>query len=154
MLTLTKKTEYALIAVTHLARNPGPVISARDIAERYGVRAPLLMNVLKLLMHNRILTSVRGTGGGYRLSRDPRSISVWQIVEAVEGPARLVRCVEPEIMEAPHQCELIGTCPIRAPLLRVHERFHRFLSELTVADVAFDDRVELNEGDGALKVLA
>ncbi len=154
MLTLTKKTEYALIAVSHLARRRGQVVSARDIAERYGVRLPLLMNVLKILMHNRILASVRGTGGGYRLVREPETISLSQIVDAVEGPPRFVRCVGHDELQKTHQCELIGTCPIRTPLLRMHERFQEFLTGLTVADVAADESVEQDDRDGALKVLA
>ena len=51
MLTLTKKTEYALIAACHLANVGQEVVSARDMAETYGVRLPLLMNVLKKLNH-------------------------------------------------------------------------------------------------------
>lgn len=141
MLALTKKTEYALIALCHLARSPDRVVSARDISERHGVRLPLMMNVLKLLNQKGLLHSVRGASGGYRLAVPVDRVTLARLVEAIEGPLRLVRCV-PHSDDASRLegCELVGTCPVRGPVMKIHHHLERFLSGLTVADVAFDNR--------------
>ncbi|MFQ5806698.1 MAG: RrF2 family transcriptional regulator [Phycisphaerae bacterium] len=137
MLTLTKKTEYALIATCHLARVGQRVVSARDMAHLYGVRLPLLMNVLKTLNQQGILRSVRGARGGYTLAIGPKSITLSRLVEAVEGPPRLVKCALPQPDDPP--CELEKTCPVGPPMGRVHRLFREFLKSVAVADVAFDE---------------
>lgn len=147
MLTLTKKTEYALIATCHLARVGQQVVSARDIAESHGVRLPLLMNVLKVLNQKGVLRSVRGARGGYALAIGPRSLSLSRLIAAVEGPPRLVKCALPQPDDP--ICELRGRCPVSPPLAKIDRLFGEFLGNVTVADVAFDEtyrarqRVEL-----------
>lgn len=136
MLSLTRKCEYALIAASHLARAGDMVVSARDIAARYSIPLPLLMNVLKTLNRCGLVESVRGARGGYMLARPARDITLQELIEGVEGPVRLVRCVTPASGEP--ACDLSGNCPIRDPLHRLHERFRAFLTAVTVADVAFD----------------
>ena len=141
MLALTKRTEYALIALCHLTRSGEDVVSARDIADRHLVKLPLLMNVLKLLNQKGLLRSVRGAAGGYRLGETPERITLARLIEAVEGPVRLVRCIaHAEDGDGERGCELIGTCPVRSPVVKIHQHLERFLESLTVADVAFDER--------------
>ena len=72
MLKLTKKADYGLIALRHLASVPGATASTKDIADSYHLPVPLLAKVLQKLTRAGILSSVAGTNGGYRLSRDPQ----------------------------------------------------------------------------------
>ena len=137
MLTLTKKTEYALIAVCHLANSGQKVVSARDMAQAYGVRLPLLMNVLKTLNQRGLLKSVRGARGGYSLAVGPKNITLSRVIEALEGPPRLTKCSLPQPDDP--VCELSGQCPVRFPLAKVQRLFGGFLRSVTVADVAFDE---------------
>lgn len=147
MLTLTRKTEYALIAACHLAREGGRTISAREIALRHKVSLPLLMNVMKALHQGGILRSVRGARGGYALARDPRSLTLAELIQSIEGPVRLVRCAgENESVD----CELRDCCSLRGPLLRVHENFQKFLAALTVAALAFDEAYGVAVASGVL----
>lgn len=139
MLALTKRTEYALIALCHLARQPDDTVSARDLAHSYAVRLPLLMNVLKTLNHNGLVRSVRGAHGGYRLAVPAEKLSLAQVAEAIEGPMRLVKCVSSDA-DADSACELIGTCPVRQPVLRVHEHLAQFLAGVSIAELAFDEQ--------------
>jgi Rrf2 family protein len=149
MLSLTKKTEYGLIAACHLARHAERAVSARDIAERYGVPLPLLMNVLKILQRKGYVRSTRGARGGYALASPPQQITLMALAEALEGPVRLVACV-PGVPSAPAVggepselgCELQDCCAIRGPILRLHERLQRFLAGVTVADIACDGRFD------------
>lgn len=138
MFALTKRTEYALIALCHLARQPGEIVSARDLAKHYAVRLPLLMNVLKALNQKGLVRSTRGANGGYRLSGPPENLSLGRVATAIEGPTRLVKCVSAAAGDE-SECELIGSCPVRKPVLRVHEQLERFLAGVSIADLAFDD---------------
>ena len=138
MLALTKRTEYALIALCHLAREPQAVVSAREIGQRYAVPLPLLMKVLKELQRAGLVASTRGARGGYRLAAPPERITLRTVVEALEGPARLVQCVLPE-RPSEGRCDLLGSCPIRQPVSKLHEKFDRFLAEVTIAELAFDE---------------
>ena len=148
MLTLTRKTEYALIAVCHLARVGQKVVSARDIAEQHAVPLPLLMNVLKRLNRTGHVTSVRGAHGGYVLAVPPETVSLAGLIEAVEGPVSLVRCVS-----APNGrrlCMRMDVCTIRHSVAKVHEQLRRFLSDVSVADIAFDETLTPAETAKAL----
>lgn len=138
MLALTKRTEYALIALCHLARQPGETVSARELARRYAIRLPLLMNVLKILNRKGLVRSSRGANGGYQTAVAPEKLSLARVAEAIEGPMRLVKCVS-AAADGVASCELIGTCPVRQPVLRVHEHLTEFLSGVSIAALAFDE---------------
>ena len=77
MLKLTKKADYGLIAMRHLAvATPTGAASAKEIAEAYGIPLPLLSKILQKLTKAHLLQSIAGTNGGYRLAREPQSISL------------------------------------------------------------------------------
>ena len=139
MLSLTKRVDYALIALCHLANHPEQVASARDMAARYRLPTALLMNVLKLLSQAGIVESSRGPRGGYELARAADLISVNDLIEAIEGPVELVKCatVGPE-RAAACECELFGDCPVSTPVRRLHGKLKDFLKDITLADIAFD----------------
>ena len=136
MLTLTRKTEYAMIAVCHLAREGNKTVSARDIAETHGMPLPLLMNVLKKLNRTGHVSSVRGARGGYTLAVPPEQFTLEDLIAAVEGPVHLVRCTNPD--RNGRRCTLPHACPIQGAVRKVHKRLCEFLATVTMADLAFD----------------
>ncbi|MCG3177886.1 MAG: HTH-type transcriptional regulator IscR [Phycisphaerae bacterium] len=138
MLSLTKKTEYALIAMSHLARRDGKLASAREIAERYSLPLPVLMNILKKLNHENLVDSVRGAKGGYRLAVRSEDLSLTRLIEAIEGPVRLIDCADFDHdrgTDHGDMCVRMGGCPIRGPVMKVHRRLQEFLSTITLADI-------------------
>lgn len=154
MLTLTRKAEYALIATCHLARCGNQTVSARDIAAENRMRLPLLMNVLKVLNQRGILRSVRGARGGYSLAAPAEKLTLARLVEALEGPTRLVPCGPPYETDHERCCDLLASCAVRMPMLKVHQQLRQFLEGVTVADVAFDEAYDSREPLAALRVLA
>src|SRR2546429_9199438 len=93
MLKLTKKADYGLIALKHLAVNSGGVSSsAKVIAECYGIPQPLLAKILQKLTKIGLLQSLPGTNGGYRLARSPQSITALEVVRAIYGPTNFAAC--------------------------------------------------------------
>ncbi len=137
MLTFSKKVDYGLIALSHLAADAGHKASARQISDRFGVPLPILMNILKTLAHKGLVTSLRGAKGGYVLAVDPHAISVGRIVLALEGPLRMVECVGPP-MVAEERCRVETKCPIKTPAHKLHWRILKMLDEVTLADFAND----------------
>jgi Rrf2 family protein len=141
MLSLSKKTDYALIALAYLAERPGRIASAREIAEARNLPAPLLMNILKELHHHGVLHSTRGVKGGYELAVDTANISLHELIIALEGPVRLVECVDqpaPCHHDTPGEedaCRVNGRCAVQAPLQALHHRLVRFLRDVKLSDV-------------------
>ena len=138
MLSLTKKSEYALVAMCHLARVEARVVSARELAEHHDVPLPLLMNVLKQLNQAGYVTSVRGAHGGYRLAISPKALTLSAMIRAIEGPVCLVNCA-PVPGGGGRGCTRAAVCSIRQPVNKVHHRLLEFLNGVTVADIAFDE---------------
>jgi len=137
MLTFSKKVDYGLIALSHLATDEGHKASARQIADKFGVPLPILMNILKTLAHKGLVTSLRGAKGGYVLAIDPHTISVGRIVLALEGPVRMVECVGPLVANE-ERCRVESKCPIKTPAHRLHARLMKMLDEITLAEFAND----------------
>ncbi|HWE04443.1 MAG TPA: Rrf2 family transcriptional regulator [Tepidisphaeraceae bacterium] len=141
MLSLSKKTDYALIALSYLAERPERVASAREIAAARDLPAALLMNILKDLHHLGIVRSTRGSQGGYELAADPASISLHELIVAMQGPVKLVECAgapgpcrhdNPIDADA---CRVSGHCAVQAPLQALHEKLVSFLQDVRLADV-------------------
>ena len=135
MLSLTRRSDYALIALSHLARDRERLCSAREIADIYRVPLPILMNVLKALAKHELVSSVRGAHGGYRLSMEPSEISLLLIVDVLEGPVSLFRCAQPEDHEARVRCGREDICPITATALGVSDKLQEFLRSVTLEDL-------------------
>ena len=137
MLRLSKKADYALIAMKHLARNAGaPSTSAREIAEQYDIPIELLAKVLQRLVRTGLLASTQGTRGGYALSRPPKSISVADVIQAIDGPFTVTACSTEK-----HDCEQYSKCSVRDPLWQIRERIVATLGTVTLSEMAADQDV-------------
>jgi Rrf2 family protein len=134
MLRLSKKADYALIAMKHLAlRADSGSSSAREIAGLYDIPIELMAKVLQRLVQKSLLESHQGTRGGYKLARLPSQISVADVIQAIEGPVTVTACSTEE-----GQCEQFSKCNVRDPLFRVRERILAALGECTIAELASD----------------
>jgi Rrf2 family protein len=135
MLRLSKKADYALMAMKHLAarHDAGASASAREIAETYEIPLELLAKVLQRLVRARLLVSVQGTRGGYRLGRSPLTIPVADVVQAVDGPVTVTACSPDD-----HRCEQYSKCSIRDPLWRIRGRIVEMLNTVSIADLSVD----------------
>lgn len=136
MLLITRKTDYALLALASLANLEPLGISARALAERLHLPLPVLRNILKQLASRGVLKSTRGTKGGYRLAKPPSEISLAELVEAIEGPLRLTRCCPTPENETEFECKLEETCIIQMNVRKVHARLMEFLDEVKLAEIA------------------
>jgi len=143
MIALSRKADYALIALSHLARNPDQVFSCREIAGRYRVPLSTLTNTMKELARAGILMSERGARGGYGLARAAERTTLYDIIEAVDGPPSLVQCIEGGDSSGNGRCEIAETCPVRLPVRRVHDRLVAVLREITLTDMVQSSEEEM-----------
>jgi Rrf2 family protein len=132
MLRLSKKADYALMAMKHLAQKSGaPTTCAREIAEQYDIPIELMAKVLQRLVRTGLLVSTQGTRGGYTLSRPSEAISVADVIQAIDGPFTVTACSTEK-----NDCEQYGKCSIRDPLWQIRERIVAALGTVTIAEMA------------------
>ena len=103
MLKITKKTEYALIAISHIQSN-GILVSSKDIAEKYSIPKELMAKVLQLIAKAGYIKAIKGPNGGYRSDVKLDDISLKEFIESIEGPLGLIDC---QITE---ECTQINFC--------------------------------------------
>ncbi len=133
MLRLSKKADYALIAMAHLALKPGASSSAREIAENYDIPTELMAKVLQRLTRRGLLTSQQGTRGGYQLSRAASGISVADVIQAIDGPVSVTAC-----SAHADRCGQFAKCNVRDPLWRIREIIVSALAMTSVSELASD----------------
>jgi len=140
MLQLTKRTEYGLIALVHMADHDGRVVSVREIGEHYPVPRRLMAEVLKDLAHAGLVESHRGSSGGYVLARSADRITLAEIVTALEGQPAITNCEGHDPLGHAAQdhisCEIAPTCRIRSPLHRIREGIFGLMERTTLRSLA------------------
>jgi Rrf2 family nitric oxide-sensitive transcriptional repressor len=131
MLQLTKRTEYGLIALVHMADKGDAPVSVREVSEHYPIPRRLLAEVLKDLCRANLVESQRGATGGYLLARPAERITLGEVVTVLEGRPSLASC---EILDpARHlECGIEPLCPIRNPLHQLRESIWQLLDRTTL----------------------
>jgi len=131
MLKLTKKADYGLMAMKHLAEHADRgACSAKDVAEAYGIPSEALAKILQRLVKAGLLNSQHGMNGGYTLARDPGSISAFEVIRAIDGPLFITSCVTVR-----GECDQSGRCTIREPLRRVNQSIEEVLRGISISEM-------------------
>ncbi len=134
MIQIPKKVEYALIALRHIAVQPnGSVVTAKELAERYGIPYEVLAKVLQKLAKEGLTTSHQGVHGGYTLGRRPSEIHVSEVFHAIEGKpiVTLIQCEA----ESPENCSIHTTCTIKDPLIKIQGGINQMFEQMTVSEI-------------------
>lgn len=133
MFAFTKKTDYALLALSYLATGgAGRLVGPREIAAHFDIPGELLAKVMQTLARAAIVSSVPGPAGGYRLSREAADINIGEVLEAVDGPLAIAQCWD----EGPGGgCAQAERCHLRGPLARIQEQIAALLRSTSLADV-------------------
>jgi Rrf2 family protein len=131
MFRLSKKTDYSLMALKHILANGNGPCSAREIADTYGIPFEVLAKLLQTLARKGFLVSQHGTKGGYSPARSSASITVREVMEAIEGPVALIDCESPRKGPCGHE----EKCQVRGPLAKVHEKVLDVLARTTLREI-------------------
>jgi Rrf2 family protein len=131
MILLSKRAEYGLMALLHLAGAAvhGRPVSSATIAARHRIPAALLGKVLQELTRGGLVGSTAGAAGGYRLRQAPARVTLGAVIAAVDGPIRLAGCA------AGCACAQRKICNVRKPLARVSSAVVAPFEQITLADL-------------------
>lgn len=138
MLKFSKKVDYALMALQHIASvqfgelHRVRVINTKEIAEEYKIPVELLAKVLQVLAKTGLIESQNGPKGGYLLAREARQITIAQVIGAIEGPIGITDCYHDKEASS---CSQHEHCNIRTPLLKVQDSIYQLLNNMTIEDM-------------------
>ncbi|MDO8462372.1 MAG: Rrf2 family transcriptional regulator [Deltaproteobacteria bacterium] len=133
MLRFNRKTEYALLAVEHMAlKGQSELSSAREISEAYHIPFPLLAKVMQALSNKGLIKASYGIKGGYLLAKKPEDISLANLVEIFDGPLAVAECFKQEKISCPQW----NGCTIKNPFNRLNHKIYELLRHNTSADLA------------------
>ncbi len=131
---LSSLADYAVVMMSAAARHCGVSgrLNATVIARETGLPLPTVQKLVSRLSAAGLIESARGTGGGFRLSRPPVSITLADIIEAIEGPIALATCVDADR----HDCAVAGNCRVKPHMGAVNGAVRGALAGVTLAQLA------------------
>ncbi len=130
MLKLTKKVEYALIALQEMQLKDNDVVTnAKELSDKFDISISLLAKVLQQMARNNIIEPIHGPGGGYKLNTPLEQIRFDNFIEIIEGPVGIVDCLNDP------GCSHTETCNIRVPIERINNTIKEIFSKMTLADI-------------------
>ncbi len=133
MLQLSKKVEYGLIALRHMAIKPvGQVFTAKELAGEYGIPYDLLAKVLQKLTKSGIIRSHQGVKGGYALAKKPKELSVSFVIRIIEEERPMVAVC---YSDGADSCYLFDNCTIRKPLGKLQRNLNVLFDTMTVQEI-------------------
>jgi FeS assembly SUF system regulator len=130
-----KLTDYSIVLMRHLALDPLAQYNAQILSAAVEVPLPTVRKVLKSLSHAGLLTSERGVQGGYSLSRAASTISVAEIITALEGPIALMECVGND-----SHCEQESHCNVQDSWTKINNAVFQALDEVKLSDMLIPQR--------------
>ncbi len=129
---ISTKGRYALRVMIDLAgRRSGEYIPLKEIAQRQEISEKYLEAIIKILVKGRLLSGLRGKGGGYKLTRAPEDYIIGEIIELTDGPLAPVACLTPTAKDCPRK----ESC-ITLPLWQKYDALvHDFFYNITLDDL-------------------
>lgn len=133
---ISRRTDYGVRVILDLANlQDGERASTQEIAERQSIPAPFLAKIVSQLSTSGLLETYRGAGGGVVLARPPSEINLLDVIEALDGPIRLNRCVI-----EPDNCPREDKCPVHAIWMEAQRDLTRVLTSVTFDSLAEQGR--------------
>lgn len=136
---LSSLADYAVVMMSAAARKCGSIrLNATLLADETGLPLPTVQKLVSKLSSAGLIESTRGTGGGFRLSRPPATISLADIVEAIEGPIAMTSCVD----SGKHDCAVEDTCRVKPHMGAVNGAVRGALAGVNLAQLSAQPVVE------------
>lgn len=130
MLRISKLTDYGTVVLAELVDIEEGVASATDVATATGLGVATVSKLLKALARADLVTSTRGSQGGYRLARKASAISAADVIDALEGPVSITECSASD-----SHCDLESVCNVGGAWQRVNIAIRRALDDISLSDL-------------------
>ena len=134
-----KDVEYALICLTALSRERR-TLSSRELSDKFHIPFGILSKILQRLSGKGIVISVQGARGGYRLDRNPESVTLGEVISSIQGRKSVTSCLNED-----EQCHLIEDCNIKDAMNQVQSMWDTMVNSMTLGD--FRTMKRLNAGN-------
>lgn len=135
MIRISKLTDYALVILAFLSKEPQQFAQTGDIALNTHINKPTTAKVLKILARHGLLESCRGATGGYKLARRLEDISVAEIIQALEGPMAIMDC-----SLGKEHCAISKSCTIHAPWTKINQVIIKALDTVRLSDLLYVEK--------------
>ena len=129
MLKLTRKLEYALIALCHMQMKGDTLSSTKEISDMYIIPRELLAKTLQQMARLQYIDAVQGPKGGYRIDKVLSKINLTQFVEEMEGPLEMVEC------NVSNDCIQLNSCNIRMPINKINQNIRSLFNKINITDI-------------------
>lgn len=123
---LSTKGRYGLKAVYYMAVKPNELFNLKDLCAKTGVSEAYLEKLLGILRRANIVDASRGAKGGYKLSRSPSDINIWQILSALEGDLYVADCANGECNKK--------VCPNKTIFSTIYFQISKILQNMTLQE--------------------
>ena len=134
MVRVTKLTDYGIALMARLAKEQNELqLTAQDLSDEMKIPLPTVRKLLKTLARDGLLDSTRGANGGYRLARSAESITLMDMVTALEGPVAMTECSS---SETECDCSLQQICGLKDNWSWINEQFKNTLTNYSLAQMA------------------
>jgi len=130
VLRISKLTDYGTVVLAHLAGASGAVCSAAEVSDTTGIAVPTVSKLLKSLARAGLVTSTRGTNGGYQLARPAHEISAASVIDALEGPVSITECSASD-----SHCDYESVCNVGNAWQRINVAIRRALEDINLTDL-------------------
>lgn len=129
---INRKLEYALMALKHMSQKiPGELTSAKEVSDVFHTPFDATARVMQqMAQKGAILRAEYGANGGYQITKDLAKVSIHDLVEVIEGPTALVKCLHKE-----EPCEIHATCNIVSPLTNLNHKLTDFYKSVSLKDL-------------------
>jgi FeS assembly SUF system regulator len=131
MLRIGKMSDYALLLANHLVGTTDALRTTEDIVNASRLPLATVRKLLKKLVDAKIVISYRGVRGGYRLAREPRDITIAEVICAIEGPIALTECTAQQ-----NECTLAADCELRQNWNYVNQMVATLFNNISLAQMA------------------
>jgi len=149
MLRISKLTDYATVILAHLATVPDGLHTAAEVSDSTGIAQPTVTKLLKALQKSGLVSSARGTRGGYQLSRPAVQISAAEILDALEGPVAITECAGHD-----SRCSIEQACLVGHAWQRINAAIRRALQDINLSQLAGAPSARTRDIAGEIRMAA
>jgi Rrf2 family protein len=133
---INRKLEYALMALKYMSRKiPGELTSAKEVSDSFHTPFDATARVMQqMAQKGGIIRAEYGANGGYQITKDLSKVSIHELVEIIEGPTALVKCLNKG------ECDIHGTCNIVSPIKALNSKLTDFYKSVSLKDLLIDNK--------------
>lgn len=133
---LNRKIEYSLIALKHMSQKmPGELTTAKEVSESYHAPFDATARVMQVMAQKGLLKSEHGAFGGYQITKDLAQVTLNDLIDIIQGPTQIARCIQQGEDSTEPPCEIRQNCNIINPIKNLNQRMTDFYKSVYINEL-------------------